>query len=187
MLQRLFPFLLLLPVLTACWPKHERDRRPPKMVLGYKPVYSRDTAILRIVADTARLVKHAGKIYAKDHLIFQNELGEGIHVLDNSNPEQIKNLGFLRIKGNSEISIKGNVLYANSFTDLVIIDLADWRQPKEIRRLHNVFQQGGSVPGGYNFIPPPERNVYVECTGLYQGIQTGWEKDSILDNNCFYQ
>ena len=161
---------------------------PPKKVVGYKPVFSRDTTILRVIADTARPVKNAGKIYAMGNFIFQNELGEGIHVLDNTDPFKLRNIGFIRVKGNSEMSIKGSHLYVNSFADLVIVDITDWRKPKEIRRLPTVFHQGASVPGGYNFIPLPEKNVYYDCTMFSAGgIQTGWEKDSIFDNTCFYQ
>jgi hypothetical protein len=187
MLQRLFLCTLLSLFLLSCLPKYDPDRRPPRKVWGYKPVFSTDTSLLRVMADTARPVKWAGKIYAMNHLILQNELGEGIHVFDNANPAAIRNMGFIRLKGNSEMSIKGSFLYANSFTDLVIVDISNWRYPKEVRRLKNAFQQGGSVSGSYMFIPPPERNVYYECTGFGTGIQTGWEKDSILENNCFYR
>ncbi len=188
MLWRFLPFLLLSVLLVSCFPKYDRDQRPAKKVLGYKPVFSSDTSILRIVADTARPVKNAGKIYAFGQFIFQNELGEGVHVLDNSDPASLRNAGFIRIKGNSEISIKGPHLYANSFTDLVIVDISNWQQPKEVKRLPLVFRQGASVPGGRNFIPLPEKNVYYDCHQFSSArIQTGWQKDSILDNTCFYQ
>jgi hypothetical protein len=186
MLRWLFVSILVATVLLSCFPKYERET--PKMVLGYKPVFSKDTTLLRIVADTARPVKNAGKIYALGTFLFQNELGEGIHVLDNSDPTNLRNVGFLRIKGNSEVSIKGSFLYANSFADLVIVNISDWRQPREVRRLKNVFQQGLSANTGFNFMPPPERNVYYECQSWSPGsIQTGWEKDSIVNNNCYYR
>lgn len=183
---RLLSFLALVLLLYSCW-LNSRPERPVKKVWGYKPVYSRDTSLLQVMADTPRTVTNAGKIYAFKNLIFQNELGEGIHVLDNSKPSELRNVGFIRIKGNSEVSIKENFLYANSFTDMVIVDITDWRQPKEVKRLKNVFQQGGSIQGAYMFLPLPEQNVYYECRSFQPGIQTGWERDSIWDDNCFYR
>ncbi|HEV7331089.1 MAG TPA: hypothetical protein VGN63_08630 [Flavisolibacter sp.] len=186
MIKQLLSYFILAFLLCSCWPNN-RPERPPKKVWGYKPVYSTDTSVLQVVADTPRTVLNAGKIYAYKNLIYQNEVGEGIHVLDNSNPSQIRNIGFIRIKGNSEVSIKETFLYANSFADLVVVDISDWRQPKEVKRMKNVFAQGGSIQGAYRYIPLPEHNVYYDCMSFQPGIQTGWVRDSIWDNTCFYQ
>jgi len=86
-----------------------------------------------------------------------------------------------------EVSIKGKFLYANSYSDLVVIDIDKWQQPVELKRIRNAFKQGSSVQGFYNFIPLPEHGVYYECLNFFQGFQTGWVKDSVYDNNCFYR
>ena len=38
-----------------------------------------------------------GKIYVKDNYIFINELKKGLHIIDNSNPQQPQNIAFLKI------------------------------------------------------------------------------------------
>jgi hypothetical protein len=155
---------------------------PTGKVWGYKPVYSNDSSLLMVRALGPQAVKYPAKIYAKGHLIFQNDLGFGIHVVDNKDPSSPVRIGFIQLKGNSEMSIKDDYLYANSFTDLVILDISDWQHPVEVQRIHDAFIQGGSM---YTFIPLPQHNVYYDCVSLNDGIQTGWVKDSV-ERNCYY-
>ena len=192
-MRSLFLILPLSILLSSCWdftfnrPSPPID--PPIKVLGYKPVFTVDSSILKIAVTTPQPVKNPGKIYVKGNLIFQNDLGSGIHVIDNTVPSAAANIGFIKILGNSEISIKEDILYANSFTDLVVVDISDWQHVKELKRMKGAFSQGaqaGSYPA-YNFIPLPERGVYYECFGYNPThVLTGWVKDSVFNNNCFY-
>ena len=191
-MKKILLFFLMPLVLSSCWDftNNAHPEPPPKKVWGYKPVFSVDSTVLKITAEGPRPVKLPAKIYVKGNLIFQNDLGTGIHVIDNSNPSAPAPIGFIKILGNSEISIKGNMLYANSFQDLVVVDLADWQNVKEMKRIKNAFQQGataGPYPR-YSYVPPPEHGVYFECTEPYEvtHILTGWVRDSVYDYNCFY-
>lgn len=154
--------------------------------MGYVPVYSSDSTLLGIRSDTARAIKSAGKIYVFGNNILQSDPGYGVHILDKTNPSQIRNKGFIHIKGNSEIAIKGSYLYANSYNDLVVVDISDWANAILVRRLPNAFVQGNSV-GYRQYIPLPERNVYYDCMSLQSGIHVGWKKDSIYSNACYYR
>jgi hypothetical protein len=186
-MQRLIAFPILTIFLVSCWNLYgPRPYKSPEKVWGYKPVFSVDSSLLLVKAMGPQPVNHPAKIYVKGNLIFQNDLGFGIHVIDNSNPSSPQRIGFIQLRGNSEMSIKGNYLYANSFTDLVVIDINDWQNPTEIRRILNAFYHGNSVNAPYNFIPLPEHNVYYEC-GYYNyhdKIQTGWTRDSIYQQ-CY--
>ncbi len=162
---------------------------PPVKVLGYVPIYSNDPALYGITADTPRAMKNPGKIYVKDNLIFQNDRGFGIHVFDKTIPSSPKNIGFINLKGNLEISIKGNYLYANSYADLVVVDITNWREVKEVQRIKNAFRQGNNAytQNPYLFIPPPEKNVYYQCIDINKGIQVDWKQDSMYNNTCYYR
>jgi len=178
-------------LLSSCWDWARRPHQPEKKVWGYKQVFTTDPDWLKIQSEGSRTMKNPGKIYVKDNLIFQNDIGYGIHVIDNSNPSQAKTIGFIKINGSSEISIKGNYLYTNSYTSLVVADVSDWQNVKEIKRIPNAFQQGQNATTNYGmyFIPPPEHGVYYDCYGSVNSpgkIQTGWVRDSIY-NYCFYQ
>jgi hypothetical protein len=187
-------FFLSTILLSSCWDfRNNVSPDPPlKKVWGYKPVFAVDSSILRISATGPQPVKFPAKIYVKGNLIFQNDLGSGIHVIDNTNSSAPHPIGFIKILGNSEISIKGNMLYANSFTDLVVVDVKDWQKATEVKRIKGAFRQG--VEAGpssyYSYIPLPEHGVYYECPWMagygVTNIQTGWVRDSVYDNNCYY-
>ncbi|MBL4656475.1 MAG: hypothetical protein JKX73_00625, partial [Flavobacteriales bacterium] len=80
-----------------------------------------------------------GKIYFKDHYIFINEIGKGLHVFDNAYPANPVNISFIEIPGNVDIAIKGNILYADNYTDLIVLDISDPTDAIFIKRLNDVF------------------------------------------------
>lgn len=83
-----------------------------------------------------------GKIYLKDNLIFINEKYRGIHVIDNTNPEDPTNFAFINIDGCIDISMKENVLYADNAVDLIAIRLnPDLTDIEVTKRIKNVFPE----------------------------------------------
>jgi len=80
-----------------------------------------------------------GKIYFKDNFIYINEYFKGVHIIDNSNPSSPHEIKFIEIPGNVDIAIKDNLLYADSYVDLVAIDISDLASIKEKSRIKNVF------------------------------------------------
>ena len=59
-------------------------------------------------------IENPGKIYYKDQVIYLNEKYKGIHIIDNSNPESPKNIGFINLPGCIDIAIKNNSLFADN-------------------------------------------------------------------------
>jgi hypothetical protein len=80
-----------------------------------------------------------GKIYFKGKYIFINEQMKGVHVLDNTDPAKPKFRKFINIPGNIDIAIKGNMLYADSYVDLVVLDISDLNNIKEKFRIKDIF------------------------------------------------
>jgi hypothetical protein len=92
----------------------------------YKPVYkTTDEVRSNIKSNAPKNIENPGKIYIRGQFIFLNEIDQGIHVIDNSNPSQPKNIAFIDIPGNMDLAVKGNTLYADLYTDLVAIDITD--------------------------------------------------------------
>ncbi len=109
---------------------------------GYAPIYkSYEEFRLPISATEARELKKPGKIYYKTPYLFISEQNEGVHIFDNSNPQNPQNLAFIAISGNSDIAIKNNTLYADNYTDLLAINIDNPKQPVLSKRLENVFNQ----------------------------------------------
>lgn len=72
-----------------------------------------------------RALTSVSRIYLYNSYIFANELNEGFHIIDNSSPTVPKILGFVEVPGNQDIAIRGDSLYADSYIDLVTIDISD--------------------------------------------------------------
>ena len=100
-----------------------------------------------------------GKIYVKDNYLFVNEIKKGIHIYDNSNPEKPVEVSFLKIPGNVDIAVKENTLYADSYVDLVALDITNPKAIKEIGRVKEVFPNG-NLDGFYWYYDPTSKIIY---------------------------
>lgn len=109
--------------------------------------YTKATAIysdledLRInnINESPRVLKNANKIYLSDDLILISERNVGIHMFDNSNPETPVAINFLNVPGNNEIFVEDDILYADSYYDLLKIDLSNPLQAEIVSRLKSAF------------------------------------------------
>ncbi len=87
----------------------------------------------------AEQIIQPGKIYFKDDYVFINEYMEGIHVVDNSDPSAPVVLKFIEIPGNVDLAVRENILYADSYVDLLAIDISDLNNIREVKRIQNAF------------------------------------------------
>lgn len=148
---------------------------PVGSVEGYQPIYgSLDSSPIEFVGP--RQLEKPGKIFViSDHLLI-NEQFKGIHVFDNSNPKEPVPLGFLSIPGNTEVAVKGNVLYLDHLSDLVSIDISDYNNIVELSR---VTQEH------WNKQLPPGAGRYFYCPDPLKGTVIGWELVQLDNPKCF--
>jgi hypothetical protein len=88
----------------------------------------------------AKLMQKTGKIFVYGQYVLISEPNKGIHFIDNRNPEKPKNIGFLEVFGNIDIALKNNLLYVDSYQDLLCFDLSDITQPKKISIQKGIFK-----------------------------------------------
>jgi hypothetical protein len=106
----------------------------------YTPVYkSLDELRKAVKREAPRNIEEPGKIYLYGNYIFLNEVNKGVHVIDNSNPSAPNKLAFINIPGNLDIAVKGNILYADSYIDLVALDISNPQDVKETKRVQFAF------------------------------------------------
>lgn len=115
-----------------------------------------------------------GKFYFKDNYLFVNEVGKGIHVIDNSNPANPKKIAFYEIMGNVDMAIRGNILFADSYIDLVAIDISDIENPVETGRIKNIFPE--VVPEGDIWYP-------YAMVDKSKGVIVGWEVKTVTEEH----
>ena len=115
-----------------------------------------------------RPIKESGKIYAYQDYIFINDKYQGIHVIDNSNPAAPQKIAYITIAGNVDISIKDDVLYADSIRDLVVLDISNINDIQEVTRLEEVLQDNIVFPFEADIVEWVDYNWETE-------IIVGWE------------
>lgn len=98
-----------------------------------------------IVTEPTELVS-PGKIFVYNQYLFISERSNGVHIYENSSPENPVNLKFLQIPGNVDIAVEGDYLYADSFKDLLVYNIADPTNPVLVERIENVFDQSYLMP-----------------------------------------
>ena len=105
------------------------------------PVYltAEEIHSIEIGNEDAKELCQPGKIYYYNDYLFINEGREGVHVIDNSVPSNPVNLTFISIPGSEDIAIKNGRLLANSYTDLLTIDIDDIHNAKLVSRTEDVF------------------------------------------------
>ena len=92
----------------------------------YEPVYEFKSIVLASVKSEApRTFQQTGKLIKYNNYIFLNEINKGVHVIDNTNPSNPKNIRFISVPGNLDIAVRNNCLYADVFTDLLSIDISN--------------------------------------------------------------
>lgn len=152
-------------------------KQTDQTVLGYAPVYGNLADLKTISADGPQAIVHAGKIYAYQGYTFQIENGEGIHVIQSSDPAHPAKIGFIRVKGCSEISIRNNILYTDNHRDLVGIQISNPNQISVVSRLSEVFP-------GVNQEYPPVSGTYFECADAKKGTVIAWTEKLLTNPKC---
>ena len=108
----------------------------------YEPVYKLRTEVFaNIKSNAPREIYNPGKIYLYGNYIFLNEIDKGIHIIDNSNPAAPVRKAFIDIPGNLDIAVKGNTLYADMYTELVMVDITDPQNARFVKNVPNVFPE----------------------------------------------
>ena len=114
----------------------------------YRPVYrTTDEVRANIKNDAPRPITSSGKIYILGNYIFLSEQGKGIHIINNSIPTHPVNEAYINIPGCEDMAATGSTLYADCFTDLMVIDIANPKQIKLKQFVPNLFPDRQFVLG----------------------------------------
>ncbi|MFD2515151.1 LVIVD repeat-containing protein [Pontibacter locisalis] len=142
--KQLLVLLMFLPVLLlgAC----TDDCETTVTYTVQEPVYMLRTNLKNAVkVSVPQTLEDPGKIYVKGNYLFINEVNKGIHVFDNTNPAAPRSLSFIQVPGNIDMAVKGNTLYADSYIDLVALDISNPMDVKLVKRVENIFPAYGMV------------------------------------------
>lgn len=142
------------------------------------PIYmSYDDLRKAIKVEEPVAIKEPGKIYFKDNYIFINEYMKGVHIVDISDPSTPTPISFINVPGNVDMAIKNNILYVDSYIDIVLIDISDPLAPAEINRLDSILNYT---------LPVYDYDYPLAQVDNNEGVVTGWKiedyKQEIFNN-----
>lgn len=125
-----------------------------------------------IKGEPAKAPLKRGKIGVRGDLLFLNEPNQGIHVYDNSNPAAPRAIAFIKIPGNVDLAVRGDILFVDSFVDLVSLDISALPEVKELNRQVDVFP--------YDPLQAADEEVwhYSEDLDKTKGVVVAWKKES---------
>ena len=148
---------------TACSDNVEITHRYTFM----RPVYT-STAEIRnsFAVEAPRTLTGTGKIYYRAPYVFVNQPGEGVHIINNTDPANPVNEKFINIPGNFDLAVQGNILYADSYIDLLAIDISNVNSVRIAERVEGAFPAYNSWGFSWN-----------EATG----VVTRWEEDEAVE------
>ena len=160
-------FNLCLFVLTGC------ENRVTEMVT-YKinePVFMATETFRNSVKVTngPRNITSVGKMCFYNHYLYISEPEKGIHIINNADPANPQQTGFIELLGNADLAIRNGMLYADSYIDLVWFDVSNPALPELKGRLDSIFPTA---------VPMTQNQYGIDYTASYpatnKGIIIGW-------------
>jgi hypothetical protein len=168
--------IALMAFAASCTPFDPDENTPPKQTEGWAPVYAQSATVIK--SAVPRNIENGGKIYIKSGMLYQVESGKGVHILNITDPKNPQKVSFIEIPGCQEISIMGNIMYANNVNDLVSLDISDLNNIVEKDRKKDAFHI-------LNKNHPASRG-WFECIDPSKGEVIGWELKTLYSPKCLY-
>lgn len=132
-------------------------------------------------------IQQSGKIYAYKNYIFVNDLNLGFHILDNTDPTAPTNIGFIKLEGNNDISIKDDRLFADSYGDLVVMDISNISDISLVQRMEDAIYQEYWCTVGWNVEwPAADAYDYTDFDAERDAL-TGWEVKEVTMSTLEFQ
>ena len=144
---------------------------------AWVPVYSTKTEAQQIAQSGPQLIVNGGKIATFANYVFQVEEGKGIHIIDYSNTAAPIKRSFIKIPQCHELTVKGNYIYTNNLSDLVVLDIQNINAVKLTSRITNAFPD---LAIQY----PPAAGAYFVCAEPAKGEVIAWELKKVNNPKC---
>lgn len=165
-MKRLLILLSILGVaLTSC-----EDKRLQTYVANVPVYMSYDELRSSFEVVTGVLIEKPGKINFYGSYMFINEYQKGIHVVDMSTPSNPQLKAFIEVPGNVDMAIRNDQLFAESYVDLLVIDISNPEQPTLAKRVEELFEY---------IIPPYDYEYPLDEIDQEKGVITGYVVEKI--------
>ena len=180
--QMTMPLMLVASFfLTGC--EQDKCTRTEEYV-AFEPVYKRIDEMRKPATYTAaKSLTAPGKIFYYKGYLLINEMHQGVHVIDNKDPEHPNNIGFIEVPGNLDMAVHDDILYVDSYLDLVAIDVTNPLAPVEVSRVEDVFQNFYSYADNLGYLVEyKQSNITrtIDCSSANWGNQVWFEGNVLM-------
>jgi hypothetical protein len=176
-MNKVIPALLAVLTFTSCYQTIERTQTYTVRV----PIYQSSTeaeAEAGLLQGSPTTLTTFGAIYIYDDYLLINERGQGIHIYDNSDPVNPVQLSFMNIPGNFDMAIRKNVLYVDSYDDVLALDISNINNIQLLKRLDGVFPDyHPGVPRIVGY-----KDSVIEVSEKHQDGLINWEEEDDFDS-----
>ena len=118
--MKVLSFVIMIAfIMSGCEEKYKYDGCHEAKVISYKQLRTEYPKV-----EQGREIGKAAKIYnyKNGDILLINERNKGIHVVDNRIKHKVtKGDHFIEIPGNVDMAVKDGYLYADSFTDMLVL------------------------------------------------------------------
>ena len=171
----------------SCSDSNEEDSEYADYLVARPLIMSRAEFASSVDILPPQPIDESRKVYAYQEYVFINDKSKGVHIIDNSNPQQPVKIAFLEIPGNVDISVKDNFLFADSIMDLIVLDISDINNIEQVNRLEGVLRDGVVFPFEADIV---EYGSYDYATEILIGWETVTERRLIEEvqnrNDIFF-
>lgn len=105
----------------------------------YKYITFEELEQLEMKVEAPKEIQKSGKIVIYNQLLLINEVGKGIHIVDNQDKTNPVKKVFLNIPGNFNLTVKDGYIYADSYKNLLTIDIKDLDNIQVVKKITNIF------------------------------------------------
>ena len=165
--------IIFLPLLVIVVPFSCEDRFAETYDANVPVYMSYEDLRKSVNLNSVRNLENPGEIYFYNNLLFVVEDKKGVHIMNNHDAPAPVNIGFINIPGNVDIAIKNDMLYADSYVDLVVIDISEINNPHEVGRVKNVFPY---------VLPQYNSDYLVEEIDQGRGVVIDWEVKKVTSD-----
>jgi len=134
MLKKIVGSSLLMLIVAGCGIEYRDDPRCEKYNYMSFEEFRNSVRV-----EKPREIEEAGKIYLYGDTLLVNEKGKGIHIIDNSDKHNPINKAYIKVIGNRDIAVKDGYMMVDSLMDLVVMDINDMDNIREVNRTENIF------------------------------------------------
>ena len=130
-----------------------------------------------ITFGAAQELKNPGKIYVYGNLLLVGEQMKGVHFFNNADPSNPVNLGFLPVTANVDMAVRENVLYLDSYRDLLAFDISNPSNPTLLSRTEDALEFDRWEE--FACLPGFDMSYPFAVVDPNEGIVTGWHVGTV--------